>query len=224
MQKDGAGEGSGATVLIVDDYPLFRHGLRALLSHQEDMTVVGEAASAAEMEEAVLRLRPSVMLLDLGLPDGDGLDALPRLRSRGCAVRAIVMAGPGNGDSLIAAVERGAAGYMLKTAEPPLILAAVRTVHRGGKWLQREVTGRLFEELTRLAQVRREAPEAVLTKRETEVLALVAEGLRNSEIAERLYITERTVKVHVSSIFRKLGLKDRVHATRYAIRQRLVSV
>jgi two-component system response regulator DegU len=215
---------SKATVLIVDDYPLFRHGLRALLSEQEDISVVGEAATGAEAEAALGKLRPSVVLLDLDLPDRNGLELLEELKTRHPGVRSIVMAGPDDDFSLAEAIEKGAAGYMLKTAGPPLILAAVRTVNAGGTWLQREVTGKLFQEFTRLAQIRREAPDGVLTDRETEVLTLLAQGLKNGEIAERLYITERTVKVHVSNIFRKLGLTDRVQATRYAIRQRLVTL
>lgn len=224
MEKAAKTNDSKAAVLIVDDYPLFRHGLRALLAEQDDITVVGEAASAAEVEQAVARLRPTVVLLDLDLPDSDGLGIIEQLKRHHPSVRTIVMAGPEDDLSLAEAIEKGAAGYMLKTAGPPLILAAIRTVNEGGTWLQREVTGKLFEEFTRLAQIRRNAPHNVLTERETEVLTLLAQGLKNGEIAKRLYITERTVKVHVSNVFRKLGLSDRVQATRYAIRQRLVSL
>ena len=224
VDRDRKTENSKAAVLIVDDYPLFRHGLRALLSEQDDISVAGEAESAAEVDQAVATLRPNVVLLDLDLPDGEGLEILAEIKRRHPAVRTIVMAGPEDDLSLAEAIEKGAAGYMLKTAGPPLILAAIRTVHEGGTWLQREVTGKLFEEFTRLAQIRRDAPENVLTERETEVLTLLAQGFKNRQIAERLFITERTVKVHVSNVFRKLGLSDRVQATRYAIRQRLVTL
>ena len=132
------------------------------------------------------------------------------------------MAGPDDDSYLTEAVKKGAAGYLLKTASAPLILAAIRTVAQGGTWLQREMTGKLFEEFNRLIEARREETDSSLTQREVEVLALIAEGLKNRDIAEKLYISPRTVKVHVSNLFRKLGLSDRVQATRYAIRHRLV--
>jgi DNA-binding NarL/FixJ family response regulator len=112
----------------------------------------------------------------------------------------------------------------MKNADPPLILSAVRAVSAGEHWLQREMTGRLFHELRRARQSERDRAQATLSDRETEILKLVAEGLRNSEIAARLYISERTVKVHITNIFGKLGLHDRVQATRYAIRTGLVSL
>jgi len=212
------------SVLIVDDYPLLRHGLRSLLSEQNDMAVVAEVSTAEDVLPTVAKLRPDIVLLDLDLPDTDALQVLDHLRQQHPRCKVIAMAGPDDGSHLTEAVRRGAAGYLLKTAGAPLILAAIRTVAQGGTWLQREMTGKLFEEFNRLAETRKQDADAALTQRETEVLTLIAEGLKNREIAERLYISQRTVKVHVSNLFRKLGLNDRVQATRYAIRHRLVTL
>jgi DNA-binding NarL/FixJ family response regulator len=211
-------------VLIVDDFPLLRHGLKALLSEQADIAVVGEASTAEEARVMAEKLLPAVMLLDLDLPDGDGLEVLVHVRERHPQVKVIAMAGPDDDSYLTEAVKRGATGYLLKTASAPLILAAIRTVAQGGTWLQREMTGKLFEEFNRLIEVRREETDSSLTQREVEVLALIAQGLKNRDIAEKLFISPRTVKVHVSNLFRKLGLSDRVQATRYAIRHRLITI
>jgi len=212
------------SVLIVDDYPLLRHGLRNLLSEQDDIAAVAEVSTAEDVLPTVAKLRPDIILLDLDLPDSDALEVLNHLRQHHPRCKVIAMAGPDDVSSLANAVQKGAAGYLLKTASAPLILAAIRTVAQGGTWLQREMTGKLFEEFNRLAQSRRQDADAALTQRETEVLTLIAQGLKNREIAERLYISQRTVKVHVSNLFRKLGLNDRVQATRYAIRHRLVTL
>jgi len=213
------------SVLIVDDYPLLRHGLRSLLSEQNDMAVVAEVSTAEDVLPTVAKLRPDIILLDLDLPDDtDAVEVLNELRQHHPRCKVIAMAGPDDGSSLAHAVQKGAAGYLLKTAGAPLILAAIRTVAQGGTWLQREMTGKLFEEFNRLAETRKQGADAALTQRETEVLTLIAQGLKNREIAERLYISPRTVKVHVSNLFRKLGLNDRVQATRYAIRHRFVTL
>ena len=212
-------------MLIVDDFPLLRHGLKALLSEHADITVVGEVSTAGEALSIAEQLRPAVMLLDMDLPDMDGLEVLAHVRERHPQVKVIAMAGPDDDSCLTEAVKKGASGYLLKTASAPLILAAIRTVAQGDTWLQREMTGKLFEEFNRLADVRREENTgSSLTQREVEVLSLIAQGLKNRDIAEKLYISPRTVKVHVSNLFRKLGLSDRVQATRYAIRHRLITL
>lgn len=223
--SDGGGAPRPTTsVLIVDDFPLLRHGLKALLSEQADIAVVGEASTAEEARVMAEELLPAVMLLDLDLPDADGLEVLVHVRERHPQVKVIAMAGPDDDSYLTEAVKRGAAGYLLKTASAPLILAAIRTVAQGGTWLQREMTGKLFKEFNRLVEARREETDSSLTQREVEVLALIAQGLKNRDIAEKLFISPRTVKVHVSNLFRKLGLSDRVQATRYAIRHRLITI
>jgi len=209
-------------IVIADDYHFYRYGLRVFLEEQEDLSVVAEAASSEEALSTVENLKPDVLLLDLDLPPEGGLHVLREINARSPDTRVIVLTGLDDEMCLADAIESGACGYVLKDAEPPLILSAVRSVSRGGTWLQREMTGKLFEEFTRLSRARREAPDRLLTAREVEVLSLLAQGHRNAAIADKLFISERTVKVHITNLFRKLGLSDRVQATRYAIRHRLV--
>ncbi|HUT76009.1 MAG TPA: response regulator transcription factor [Armatimonadota bacterium] len=209
-------------ILIADDYHFYRYGLRVFLEQHDDLSVVGEAGSSEEALAAVEGLKPDIILLDLDLPPEGGLHVLRETNARAPETRVIVLTGLDDEVCLADAIESGASGYVLKDADPPLILSAVRSVGKGGTWLQREMTGKLFEEFTRLARTRREAPDRLLTTREVEVLSLLAQGNRNAEIADKLFISERTVKVHITNLFRKLGLSDRVQATRYAIRHRLV--
>lgn len=213
---------SGTSVLIADDYPFFRRGLSTFIDEQPGMTVVGEAGTVEELHRLCEELSPDVALLDLNLANGDGVRLVHALRERFAHIRLITFVTPDDEETVAACIENGVDGCIMKNADPPLILSAVRAVGAGGHWLQREMTGNLFRELRRARQAERERAEAALSERETEILKLVAEGLRNSEIAARLYISERTVKVHVANIFGKLGLHDRVQATRYAIRCGLV--
>jgi two-component system response regulator DegU len=209
-------------VVIADDYHFYRYGLRIFLEEQDDISVVAEAGTSDQCLSVVEDVKPTVVLLDLDLPPEGGLHVLREINGRTPQARVIVLTGLDDEICLADAIESGACGYVLKDAEPPLILSAVRSVGRGGTWLQREMTGKLFEEFTRLARARRDAPDRLLTSREVEVLSLLAQGHRNAEIADKLFISERTVKVHITNLFRKLGLSDRVQATRYAIRHRLV--
>lgn len=214
--------GKPIRIIIADDYHFYRYGLRIFLEEHDDINVVAEAGSSQEALTATVTLKPDVVLLDLDLPPEGGLDVLRKINADCPTTRVIALTGLDDEICLADAIESGASGYVLKDAEPPLILSAVRSVGRGGTWLQREMTGKLFEEFTRLSRARREAPDRLLTSREVEVLSLLAQGNRNADIADKLFISERTVKVHITNLFRKLGLGDRVQATRYAIRHRLV--
>ena len=207
-------------VLIADDYHFYRYGLRVFLEEQEDISVVGEAARMDETIVAFEKFQPDVLLLDLGLPPAGGLAILRKID--GGSNRAIMLAGIDDESYLVDAIECGIAGYVLKNTKPEVILSAVREVGRGGKWLQRELTGKMFEAVGLLLGNRSDAPSRLLTPREIEVLLLLAQGHRNAVIADKLFISVRTVKVHITNLFRKLGLSDRVQATRYAIRHRLV--
>jgi len=222
MSKSGKKRESLTRILIADDYPFFRHGLRAFIEEQPGLTVVGEAANADELARLCEELRPDIVLLDVNLAGSDGVVLMRALRERFPTIRHVVFVTPDDEETLAACVEGGADGCIMKTADPPLILSALRTVSGGEPWLQREMTGKLFHELRRARQAQR--AQADLTDRETEILKLLAEGLRNCQIAQRLFISERTVKVHVANIFGKLGLHDRVQATRYAIRNGLVRI
>jgi DNA-binding NarL/FixJ family response regulator len=223
MVKPRSKPGSPIRVLIADDYPFFRRGLRTVIEEQADLVVVGEADNADEVMRLCESLRPDVVLLDLHLAGSNGIGLLESLRERHPDARPVVLITPDDGDAVAGCVECGAGGCIMKNAEPPLILSAIRTVHAGGHWLQREMTGKVFQELQRARQAERQRTEAPLSDRETEVLKLLAQGLRNADIARRLYISEHTVKVHVGNIFAKLQVRDRVQATRHAIRNGMVT-
>jgi DNA-binding NarL/FixJ family response regulator len=209
-------------ILIADDHPIVREGLAAVLSTQPDFEVVGEAATGLEVVERAASLRPDILLLDLEMPELDGVEALRRLRAADPGVRAIVFTAFDTDERIVEAVRAGAQGYLLKGAPRQELFHAVRVVHAGGSLLQPVVASRLLQ------QVREQAdgpskPEP-LTGRELEVLRLLAQGLQNKEIAARLFITERTVKFHVSAILGKLGAGNRTEAVAAAAQQGLVKL
>ena len=214
--------GSGIRVVIADNYPFFRRGLRSFIEEASDLQVVGEAGSVQDLLRLCQDLRPDIVLVDLDLDGADGVSMLDTLRERAPKARHILLATPEDEESLVGYIEDGVHGCVMKNADPPVILSAIRAVNAGQCWLQRELTGSIFEELRRARRQQRDSAHARITGRETEVLRLVAEGLSNSQIAQRLFISERTVKVHVANIFSKLRLHDRVQATRHAIRTGLV--
>ncbi|MEZ4676305.1 MAG: response regulator transcription factor [Caldilineaceae bacterium] len=197
-------------LLIADDHPIVRDGLRAVLSTQADFTIVGEAGSGREVIDQVRRLQPDVLLLDLEMPDGDGVQTLQWLAERKASVRVIVFTAFDTDDRIVEAVRAGAKGYLLKGAPRDELFTAVRIVHAGGSLLQPLVATKLISRLNR------PEPVDLLTEREREVLALVAQGYANRAIAEALVITERTVKFHVSAIMGKLNAGNRTEAVAMA--------
>jgi len=197
-------------ILVADDHPMLREGLVAVLSTQPDFDVVGEAADGSEVVRLAGTLLPDVILLDLEMPGMDGVAALERLRESGSEARTVVFTAYDTDERILGSLRAGARGYLLKGASRTELFDAVRTVHSGGSLLQPLVTGRLLDHMN--------APEPdPLTPRELEVLALLVRGLPNKEIADSLYIGERTVKFHVSSILAKLDAGNRTEAARIAI-------
>jgi DNA-binding NarL/FixJ family response regulator len=202
-------------VLICDDHAVVRQGLRTYLELQEDIEVVGEAADGQAAIDAARRTAPDVILLDLAMPDRDGLGALAQLRELG---RVIVLTSFGEDDRLFAALRGGAVGFLLKDTEPPELVRAIRTAHAGQSPLSPAVAARVIDQLAQAGR-----PRAIdqLTPREREVLRLIADGLSNKRIALELGVAEKTVKTHVGHVLAKLELSDRTQAALYAVREGL---
>jgi DNA-binding NarL/FixJ family response regulator len=203
------------TVLIADDHPVVRQGLRVLLSLEDDIEVVGETGDGAETAELAAALVPDVILLDLKLPVLDGLGVLAALRDRGLPSRTLVLTSVADQASVTLAMRAGAAGLLYKDVDPDALVRAVRSVHDGNTVLAPEAAGSLVRSRARPAAV---SGLEALTPREREVLAQVAEGRSNREIARLLRMSEKTVKTHVSSVLAKLGVADRTQAALYAVR------
>jgi DNA-binding NarL/FixJ family response regulator len=204
-------------ILVADDHPIVRDGLIAIIGTQPDFEVVGKASTGLEAVQGAERLKPDVLLLDLEMPEMDGVEALRRLRELNCPVRAIVFTAFDTDERIVGAVQAGAQGYLLKGAPREEIFTAIRVVHAGGSLLQPVVASKL------LRQVTQDSPES-LTPREQKVLQLLAQGLQNKEIGAELIITERTVKFYVSSILSKLGAGNRTEAVTIAVQRGLVKL
>lgn len=201
-------------VLVADDHQVVRQGLRTFLDVQDDIEVVGEAADGEAAVAAAIETRPDVILLDLKMPGVDGVAALRMLRERGSTARVLVVTSAAELDAVVQAVRAGAAGYVNKDVDPKALAAAIRSVHAGHVLLTPEVAAALVAGDVTAG----DAAAARLTEREREVLAEIAHGRSNREIARALVLSEKTVKTHVSSILMKLGLADRTQAALYAVR------
>lgn len=214
-------------VLLVDDQAMVRGGFRMILEAEPGITVVGEAADGAAAIEGVHRLRPDVVLMDIQMSGMDGLEATRRILASptGAATRIVILTTFEVDAYVFEAIRSGASGFLLKNAPPDDLVAAVRAVATGGALLGPTVTRRLIEAFVAAtpAPAAERGALAELTEREREVLVLVARGLSNAEIAERLVVGEATVKTHVSNVLAKLGLRDRVQAVVYAYESGLVA-
>jgi DNA-binding NarL/FixJ family response regulator len=208
-------------ILVADDHPVVRDGLVAILSTQPDFEVVGEAGTGLEAVERAVTLQPDVMLLDLEMPEMDGVEVLRRLSQTDPAVRVIVFTAFDTDERILGAVQAGAQGYLLKGAPRKELFDAVRVVRAGGSLLQPVVASKLLRQVSHQSQSNQ---IEALTPRELEVLRLLAQGLQNKEIAAELVISERTVKFHVSSIMGKLGAGNRTEAVTLAAQQGLIEL
>jgi DNA-binding NarL/FixJ family response regulator len=223
-ESDRSGGGDRRVrILVVDDHPVVRFGLCALLRSQPDFEVVGEAASCAEACEALAKAAPDVVILDLELGDANGAEALSRVRAVSPRVPVIVFTAHDNDWRVVEAVRVGLQGYLVKGTRAETLCEAVRVVDRGGYYLDPAVTSLVMGQVGRNDERRR--PQArYLTEREKAVLRLLAEGRRNKEIARVLQISERTVKYHIAALLSKLGATNRTEVVRTAVNEGIISL
>lgn len=216
-------------IMLVDDQAMVRAGFRMILESEDDFAVVGEAADGLEAVEMVERCKPDVILMDIRMPRMDGVEATARILADhptdGSNPRILVLTTFDLDDYVYAVLRSGASGFLLKDAPAEQLIDAVRVVHRGDALLSPSVTRRLIEEVTRRPDLTRTSVPGLddLTERELEVLKLVARGLSNSEVAERLYLGEATVKTHLGRVLSKLNLRDRVQAVVMAYESGIVT-
>jgi len=205
-------------VLIADDHPLVRQGLRSYLDTIDDIDVVGEAVDGDQAVVLASDLEPDVVVMDLAMPNVDGIEATRRITQANASIRVIALTSFATDDKVFPAIQAGAAGYLLKETEPSELAEAIRKVHRGEPILHPSVAARLMREV---AAAEPRAHRTDLTARELEVLRLIAAGRSNKEIARDLSVAEKTVKTHVSNVLSKLGVADRTQAALYAVQHGL---
>jgi len=209
-------------ILVADDHAIVRKGIRALLVTEPDIEVVGEAENGREAVIETEKLRPDVILMDLVMPEMDGIEAIRRITARQPEARILVLTSFAADDKVFPAIKAGALGYLLKDSGPEELVQAIHQVYRGESSLHPTIARKLLQELSRPSE-RPPTPEP-LTEREVEVLRLVARGQSNQEIADQLVISEATVRTHVSNILGKLHLASRTQAALYALREGLASL
>ena len=218
-------EDTAISVLIVDDEPLIRSGIRAILGSDPDMSVVGEASDGREAVSGVLRLRPQVVLLDIRMPNLDGLDAIPEILRARPETKIVMLTTFGEDAYIASALERGAVGFLLKASDPRELQDAVRAVAAGAAYLSPRVAQRVIDRFRSGPSPDAEARSRIdeLSERERDVLALLGAGKANSEVARELFLTEGTVKGYVSAILAKLGAANRVQAAILAHRAGIIA-
>jgi two-component system, NarL family, response regulator LiaR len=211
-------------VLLVDDHAVVRKGLRALLDREPGIEVVGEAEDGEEAVRAADRLRPDVILMDLEMPSVGGIEATRRIAEQHLDTKVVVLTGHASDEDVFPALKAGALGYLLKHSAPEDVLRAIHQAHRGETVLHPAIARMVLQELHRPPQPKQPKTTEPLSEREMEVLRLLARGMSNQEIADKLVVSEATVRSHVSSILCKLQLASRTQAALYALREGLASL
>ena len=207
--------------LVADDHAIFRDGLRKLLSSADGIAIIGEASNGAECIKMLAKLKPDILLLDLRMPDKDGLAVLEEVNFDSLPTRVIVLTAEDDRD-VIRAMRLGARGVVLKQSATDLLVKSIYRVHAGEIWLDNHMTAEVMKAFAKSSDNGPRREKRLLSDREKEIVQLVAQGYRNKEIGEKLFISEQTVKNHLHNIFDKLGVSDRLELALYAIHHRLV--
>lgn len=210
------------SILLVDDHAILRDGLKNILSFEEDIKVVGEAISGEEALKLTEELAPDVIIMDINLPGMNGVETTAVIKEKNPDARILVLTMYTHDEYLMSALKAGADGYLLKDAPSEHVVDAINAVYRGESMITPSMTKKLVNIHLQQTQVKKD--ESNLTDREQEVLIGLVEGLSNKEIAEKLFISDKTVKIHVSKIFKKLEVKSRSQAVIYAVQNHLVSM
>lgn len=211
------------SIVMADDHPLFLDGLEELLRREKDFNILARCGNGDEALLAVRKHRPDVLLLDYRMPGMSGLEVLRALKKEALQARVVLLAAVLEDYQVVEAVRLGVAGIFLKEMGSQPLIQCIRTVHAGGRWLERGAIGRALERLVGKGEAARDAI-SLMSQRELEIVSLVASGLRNQEIANKLFISEGTVKVHLHHIYHKLSLNGRFALSRYARDRRLVNM
>jgi two-component system nitrate/nitrite response regulator NarL len=209
-------------VLVADDHAIFRDGLRKLLNSDDSITIVGEAQNGTECIKLLNKLKPDVLLLDLRMPDKDGLAVLEEVNFSNLPTRVVLLTAPEDDRDVIRAMRLGARGVVLKQSATDLLVKSIHRIHSGEIWLDNRLTAELMKAFSQSSESGQRREKPLLTDREREVVQHVAQGFRNKQIAEKLFISEQTVKNHLHNIFDKLGLSDRLELALYAIHHQLI--
>lgn len=212
------------TVLIADDHALMRQGLKQILELEEDIEVIGLAVDGEDTIRKSQRLKPDVILLDINMPQMNGIQALRRLKDMGTDSKVIMLTIHEDREYLFETINIGASGYVLKDAESASLIKAIRDVYNGESYIHPTLASALVKEYNKKGKIDDEYSKDRLTRREYEVLSLIAEGKNNREIAEDLFISEKTVKNHVSNIFKKIEVNDRTQAAIYAYKHNIKKI
>jgi DNA-binding NarL/FixJ family response regulator len=210
------GDGTNITVFLLDDHEIVRRGVRDLINAEAGITVIGEAATAASALARIPALKPDVAVLDIRLPDGDGVTVCREIRSKMPQVACLMLTSFSDDDALFDAIMAGAAGYVLKQIRGTDLIGAIRTIASGQSLLDPEAASRVMRRMR--DQAAATEPLGSLTDQERRILALIGEGLTNRQIGDRLFLAEKTVKNYVSALFAKLGMQRRAQAAAYATR------
>lgn len=211
-------------ILIADDHSMVRQGLKQILELEKDITVLAQASNGNEAVRLARECKPDIILMDINMPVTNGLQAIKEIKQEKMPCKVIVLTIHEDREYLFKTLQMGAEGYVLKDAEPAVLIEAIRNVYNGQSYIQPNMTRELVKEFNRVTLHEKEKNEEnKLTPREIEVLELIAEGMINKEIAKQLYISEKTVKNHVSNIFKKLQVSDRTQAAIYAFKHNIKS-